>query len=698
MLLKIFFSGRDNSLTDFDKTLEINRSCFFYKAQFICRIMSLRYLYDLSDYLFSTIIIYFMRFYITWLVSLVFAATAVAQESRVDSLRRVAHLEKDIPQRIEILDQLARELLRISPEKALKSINLLKLNVDSINSEKGHAHYYRLMSSYSAIMGNYLYSTSFNYEAMRMYEHLHDSLGIGNCFIAQAYSYYRQQLYAEAIQEQKKALRIFEALHIPGRIIACVSSLALLYDRLGFYDSALMMATHSMELNKDKHFYAVFISDNKTAGDAYLHTRQYDKALTYFREAIRLDEAAGGNTNNEAITEALLGLGKVAMETNNKREGYAYLQQAVNKARKNGFMSLLLEGYGLLAKYHNQKKNPDEAYRYLLLRTVLTDSLDFVQREERLKFGDVYLNAFRESHQNELLIKEKELRENLLKQQRIGIAFGVITIGILLMLLYFLKKSKTRQEQTNALLTTQKEEIDAQKNELKKLSDTKDKFFSIISHDLRSPLNSLKSFTSFIHNYADSISKDEMITTTKQLDNTLDNTIKLTENLLAWARQQMKLDESKPVNIPVLELVDEVMQVYKDAADRKGIQLEREMAENVIVHADRNQLLFVVRNLVNNAIKFTPIGGNIKVKSSLIEGRVEITVSDNGIGMNATKLSGLFQVGNAAVSLGTSGEKGTGLGLVLCKDFVQQNNGTLIVNSKENEGSVFTVRLPGLVN
>ncbi|PZR05143.1 MAG: hypothetical protein DI539_25160, partial [Flavobacterium psychrophilum] len=232
--------------------------------------------------------------------------------------------------------------------------------------------------------------------------------------------------------------------------------------------------------------------------------------------------------------------------------------------------------------------------------------------------------------------------------------------------------------------------IQIQKKELEALNATKDKFFSIVAHDLKSPLNSLKGFSTLLIDHYDSLSKEEILTMSQQLKSSVDNTIKMADNLITWARIQMNDIERSPQLIPVKEIVASICEVYKDVASNKGINIVCDVGDSLTIFGDKNQIEFVIRNLVNNAIKFTSKDGFVSLLAkSMPDGRVEISVSDSGIGISDEMKDKLFSIGKKQSNEGTAGEKGTGLGLMLSYEFIKLNDGQIDVESSIGKGTTF---------
>jgi PAS domain S-box-containing protein len=229
---------------------------------------------------------------------------------------------------------------------------------------------------------------------------------------------------------------------------------------------------------------------------------------------------------------------------------------------------------------------------------------------------------------------------------------------------------------------------------LREANISKDKFFSIISHDLRSPFSSVLGFSELLTNELDELSREEIQLFSDNIYVTLKNLYKMIENLLQWSRMQLGRMNCEPVKINVYALLESVIELIKGNADKKNIRIFNSVSENITVISDSNMLYSVFQNLLTNAIKFTSANGKINIKSSLCGQRAEISVSDNGIGMNENELNKIFKIDTQFTKKGTWEEDGTGLGLLLCKDMLTLNNASISVISKPQVGSTFSVNLP----
>jgi signal transduction histidine kinase len=245
----------------------------------------------------------------------------------------------------------------------------------------------------------------------------------------------------------------------------------------------------------------------------------------------------------------------------------------------------------------------------------------------------------------------------------------------------------------NLVIRETNEQLIQRENELKKLNATKDKYFSIIAHDIKNPLSALMNLSHIIVEKFDSLKTDDLQKFNKMIYESADNLHKLLENLLYWARTNTEKIKYHPENIQIKTVINNVFLINKLSAKQKNIELV-DTSENFEVFADLQMLTSTLRNLISNAIKFTHDNGQIEVKSNNIGRMIEISISDNGVGMSAENLKKLFQLDAHYTARGTNNEAGTGLGLVLVKEFVEKNNGKISVWSEPGKGSTFTFTIP----
>lgn len=239
------------------------------------------------------------------------------------------------------------------------------------------------------------------------------------------------------------------------------------------------------------------------------------------------------------------------------------------------------------------------------------------------------------------------------------------------------------------------EEIKIQNEKLLKINAEKDKFFSIIAHDLKSPFQGLLGMTELMADGSEEFTSEDWVQNSKLLNRAAHNVYSLLDNLLEWSKVKRGLIDYTPNELDLFKIVSKSIDSISDRALQKKITIANEIDSTLKVFADDRMILTVLRNLISNAVKFTKSGGKVTIKSErLSNGKIEISVADNGIGIAEENIEKLFKIEEKVRSLGTEGELSTGLGLLLCKEFIDIHGGVIWVESKENIGSTFSFCLP----
>jgi PAS domain S-box-containing protein len=245
---------------------------------------------------------------------------------------------------------------------------------------------------------------------------------------------------------------------------------------------------------------------------------------------------------------------------------------------------------------------------------------------------------------------------------------------------------------------TERKQFEAQlMNQTKKLEElnaTKDKFFSIIAHDLRSPFNGILGFSEILKKDARSMDLDTIIKYAELISSSAEETFNLLENLLDWARSEQNIFPFDPQRILLNDLLNKEILHIKHYADQKNIFIVNSITEDIFITADMKMLGTVIRNLISNAIKFTEKNGFVSIEASKNSDYIEVSVSDTGIGMSNETIAKLFKIESTFTNRGTENEKGSGLGLLLCREFVEKHSGNIKVESKLGKGSRFMFSIP----
>jgi signal transduction histidine kinase/ligand-binding sensor domain-containing protein len=281
--------------------------------------------------------------------------------------------------------------------------------------------------------------------------------------------------------------------------------------------------------------------------------------------------------------------------------------------------------------------------------------------------------------------KELDLKNELLVQQTNDLNETNVLIE---------ERQQQIEEQAEELMT-QKDELERINSELQEINVTKDKFFSIIAHDIKNPFLTILGYSELLQNNFSRWSEDKKIQIVNLLDTTSKNIYELLENLLQWSTSQRGAIEFIPEKYRLTEEINYVIMLFKNSADEKEIKIVFDVTdENIFVHVDVRMLHTILRNLINNAVKFTNRGGLVEVVAGVDCKFAFIKVIDNGVGISAENLDKLFRIDSHHNSEGTNKEKGTGLGLILSKEFVEKHGGKIWVESEEGVGSTFNFTLP----
>ncbi len=270
--------------------------------------------------------------------------------------------------------------------------------------------------------------------------------------------------------------------------------------------------------------------------------------------------------------------------------------------------------------------------------------------------------------------------------------FKIFVLAIIIIVVVSIFRSRFRQLKNQKVLL--EKSVAIKTAELNELNASKDKFFSIIAHDLKNPFNNIIGFSEILKEEINSGKLSKVNEYAEMINSSAVQTFRLLENLLEWANSQTKKISFNPSSVNLSELLNEEFNILNDTAIRKNIELKSFIPENLVIMADRNMIKTVLRNLISNAIKFTPISGKVEVDAMTKNKYIEIAISDNGIGMTKETIAKLFRIDADLSTSGTENEKGTGLGLFLCKEFVEKHGGRIWVESEAGKGSQFIFTLP----
>lgn len=538
-----------------------------------------------------------------------------------------------------------------------------------------------------------------------------NSLGIG---------YMNKSDFKNALQYFLDALKMNEKSGDIRNMTSNLNNIGTAYIRIEDYDKALEYLFKSLELalksNNKKHQAAIQLN----IGDVYKSKGELDKGLEFLlksksvsdelKDEMSLSEAyyniglnyyLRGNSDtaiyyyissldikkklgdNIGITYPLVGLAHIYYNNNDIETAFNYANEGYKTAVESNDFIEISESTDILHSIYAKKNDFRKAYEYLIIHERFKDSI----------LSDSKLRQIgRLETKYELEKREKELKS----ERNTTIYSSIAIITFLLFIGSLVYRSRSIQKKVNNVLRTQYDEIKKQELELQELNSQKDKFFSIIAHDLINPFHILLGISTTIIEEYESMDDSTRLEHINLIRESSISGYQVLDNLLQWSRSRLKSLEAHPKNISITKIIEEEIRNARQSAESKRIKLRisNDSNNNFIVNADSSMMHVVIRNLIANAIKFTPLDGMINISNTLNEDNIITQVTDNGIGIADEILIKLFRIDEQISTVGTEGESGSGLGLILCKEFVEKNNGKIWCESTAGKGSTFYVSLP----
>lgn len=635
------------------------------------------------------------------------------------------------------IDSLKKELLVCSSDSSCSETYLLIassfLNKDNdsvlfyvkkassfnTNYFKGKASEKNLIATVEFNKGNYEQSRSFFLEALDIAIKQKDRLMIGAYLNNAGLTYTYQGNYEEAISLLMKSLSIREQIKDP-KISSTYNNIGVAYERLGQLEKATKFQLLALK-EKEQQGNQLKISNTlNNLGIIYRKRELYDSSFYYYDRALN---TALKTENLSQISNAYNNLGFLFFTQEKATEAEDYYNKAINIKQKLGKTFELRNSYSNLCKLYLKKGNTAKAKEYFDLAESQKDSLDskstnLSQLQLKVKLESAmgnYQAALQSSDEAFLLYqelvneeniksieelntkyetekKEQEIKllnlKNTLQQTeleqskliRTGFIIGAILLLLIILIIYNLYRLK---QKTNVLLTHKNDELE-------EVNAVKDQLFSVVSHDLKNPVYAFKNLT---HNLSKGLTKLPQETIQNliiQLNNTSNSLYDSLNNILSWSLSQQNKITINNSSIHIKSLLDEVLLLHKINIDEKKIQINNTLDENLIIETDQNILSTVFRNVLMNAIKFSKTSGHITINNT----KKCITITDSGIGMSENDVSKLFDIKKDVKNIGSSPEKGTGLGLILCKELLEKINGNIEIKSQLNKGTSVSIILP----
>lgn len=549
-------------------------------------------------------------------------------------------------------------------------------------------------------------------EALNLAVEANDSIQIAFSFNNIGGIYRLQGNNPLALEYVLKALRIFEKFNFTEGIAFCTINIGLIYKNQEDYDNSLLYLERTLNLRKQLNDEPAVALTLNLIGEVYYSKKDIERAMNYYLEAekrykklkdirglasvwggignvyeskndiknaIRYHELALEYSKRSSFLDGqIVNFNKLAIlyaKENEFSKAEDCLKAAQELAKKMDIVYLLLECYKHWIQYSEIINDYKNAFIFSQKYVALKDSLMNQRNIAAVKSMESFYKAEKAAKENALLMKDIEITE---KQRDY---FIVITLLILLISVITYSRYITKK---------------VANEKLRELNSMKDTLFRIIAHDLRIPFNVIFGYLGLLKDNFDYLRDDEKLSYIKNMEKAAKQNLHLLENLLLWTRSQTGRLEIDIKQLDLHELIVENFSMLSSLAVSKNISLETNLTDEFIVRADENMLNTILRNLIQNSIKFTNTGGKVYVSAVTDNKFAKVTVEDNGIGMDQETLEKLFQLDINKSRTGTAGESGTGFGLILCKELIEKLGGSISVESQINKGSKFIFTLPSI--
>ena len=574
-------------------------------------------------------------------------------------------------------------------------------------------------------LGNFQEAINYFNQSLDLFSQLKDSLWLGKVHNNIAVVSWGMGNTIEALSHYQKALLFRKAMNDRAGITKVMNNIGLIYQEWGLYDKAFELHSEALEVATEIQDLASITYSYSNLGNCYEYKDEYRKALDSYRRAINIfskeDSISRHNSfisvniasvynqmgkldsalyhyhkaveygqrmdNRYRIAIANHHLGNIHFKLNHVDSAKYYTYKSMDLAKEKNYTGLIRDNLFVLSEIAEQEGRTTSALNYYKRASALKDSL--FNSEKINKFNDLQIKYFTEQQEteNKILRANNEIQKITINQQQRTARILIITGLIILIVLFVVARSRI-------LLKRLSVRLEKSETELRKANADKDKFFTILAHDLKSPFSGLLGTTDLLASNFDDLPPESIKELLFAMKDSSTNVYALLEGLLQWSQVQTGTMSYQFEKIDILKIGTNVCKLLTTNAQHKDIELRLKIQPNTFAFADEKTISSVFRNLISNAIKYTNPQGHITVEAITKQGLIEISVTDNGIGMDKKTCSRLFDITQMISQQGTQNEQGTGLGLILTKEFIQKNKGQIHVESELGKGSRFTFTLP----
>jgi two-component system NtrC family sensor kinase len=615
-------------------------------------------------------------------VTAINAPTIVSGQSN-DSLLYLLNndLAKDDAEEYELLCRIASNstdadsILKYSEQaiKLAEELNILPVQ-PTVYKGIGYLNSGKLASALECFM-----------KAANYYKKDHNNKGLATVYLYMSEAYNLQENHDNEKYYLKNAIEIFRKEKDSINLASSLHNLGYTDYSMGQYDTALILFSKTSEIYQKLGYVTEYAYCLGNSGLVYSRQSEFEKAEDYLLRAIDILTQQG---DDYALTQYRIEYAGILQHKGEIKKAIAIATISFYYASKNNIIEFERDAAYRLAQLYQVSGKYDSAYHFQSLYISANDSIKSYKNIQ--KMADL---------RTEFEVAKKQAEVDVLQKNRViqRIVIGglililLLAMGLVMLYYYNLKRS----QKLTAALDERRILLENQSTELKELNRIKDKFFSVISHDLRGPISSIGGISFMINESVENNNPAMLHEITDYIDQTVFSLTALLENLLNWAQNQQGKFPYVEENIDTKATIQDVVKLFSTFTLLKNIRIKLKIKPKLIISGDRNSMMMIIRNLLSNALKFTPKGGTVSVSTGITpDGRAEIVVSDNGIGIPAEKIPWLFDFRENKSTYGTEKEKGIGLGLNLIHEFVKMNKGTIEVKSTVGEGTSFILQFP----
>lgn len=609
---------------------------------------------------------------------------------------------------------------------------------EKIGDKKEEAMAYSSMGLLYWRKGQNLRALEFHFRAYQLRKELNLELSIAMSANNLGVVYWRLGNYQRALEYYTESLAIRERLDDKKGIVVANNNIGLIYFKLNDFEKAKSRFEKSLSESEELDYTFGKAYSHHVLGHFYLKTKDYPKSISHSLKAVQFYYEVN-ELNSVALSMGFLGEAYAGLKDYNKAEEIFYaaldtaekandifslaailqkfaemyykqhnlesaqksLEKSLTIAFQENFIDLIIDGTLLYSQIEKRKGYYKKALEYYEKYTETLNNLRLEQLSSNISDWELKYGTQQKEYENILLRQENQLIEAEIAKEKIFRNWLAVLLVITLLSLfgsirYFMYKRKTTKQ-----IIKQKEELERLNKVLEDANvfleediKTKDRLFSIIAHDLRNPFHFLLNYSNILISDIDNLTQKEIVEYSRIIHRSSETLLGLTQNLLNWSKFQFTNATINREEINLSEMFNSVIELHRESAARKEIKLITKIEDDLELTSDREMLHAILRNLISNAIKFSHEGGEINFSAMYDDGMIKISVDDNGIGIEKDRLENIFSLEHVKSTPGTNSEKGTGIGLVICNDFVKRLGGTIEVESKLGKGTTFLVTLP----